>query len=723
MDIIRLEAPIGVVVAFGGQTAIKLTKRLRQEGVRILGSSADTIDMAEDRARFDALLESLHIRRPRGYTVMTVEEALEAAQDLGYPVLMRPSYVLGGQNMIIAHDESDIREYMTVIFRQKQDNPVLIDKYLSGKELEIDAICDGRDILIPGIMEHIERTGIHSGDSISVYPAMDIDDELRDVIVSTTAELCRGLRAVGLVNIQYILKDREIWVIEVNPRASRTVPYISKVTGVPMCDLAVKVSLGQRLRDLGWGVGISPEPPYTAVKVPVFSFEKLTDVDTHLGPEMKSTGEVLGIGKCLEEALYKGLCAAGYAMRKDGGVLVTVRDTDKAETPDVVKKYASMGFRIFATEGTAQILREAGVETETVSDIPALLNSGLVRYVISTSAKGRDPSRDSVRIRRRALTLGIPCFTSLDTADAMAGSLMSRYSEQNTELVDLAHMRRERLPLPFVKMEACGSDYIYFDCRERGIDSPESLSVLLTDRHTGVGGVGIVLITNSDIADAGLRTINFDGSEGQMGGIPVSCAAKYLYDSGIIQKPSVRIETASGVKNMRLTTKNGLVSRVHVDMGKAVLTPAQVPVRLEGDSVVGRSVRVAGGEYAITCVSMGNPHCVVFVKNVEALDVADLGRAFETDPLFPERVNTEFVQVCGVNHLKMRVWERGNGETLACGTGACAAAVAAVLHGFCTRGSDIRVGMRGGELLVNYTGERVLMTAPVREVFEGTVVI
>ena len=284
MDIIRQEAPVGVVIAFGGQTAIRLTKRLAEEGVRILGSSADTIDMAEDRERFDALLEMLRIKRPRGHTVMSLEEALSAAQDLGYPVLMRPSYVLGGQNMIIAHDENDIREYMQVIFRSKQENPVLIDKYISGKELEIDAICDGEDILIPGIMEHIERTGVHSGDSISVYPAVEIDDDLRDVIVQTTAELCRGLNAVGLVNIQYILKDGEIWVIEVNPRASRTVPYISKVTGVPMCDLAVQVSVGRKLRDLGYGTGISPEPPYTAVKVPVFFLRKADRCGYASGP-------------------------------------------------------------------------------------------------------------------------------------------------------------------------------------------------------------------------------------------------------------------------------------------------------------------------------------------------------------------------------------------------------------------------------------------------------
>jgi carbamoyl-phosphate synthase large subunit len=674
MDIIGQEKPVGGVVAFGGQTAIRLTKRLAAEGVRILGSSADTIDMAEDRERFDALLEKLQIKRPRGHTVMSLDAALEAAQDLGYPVLMRPSYVLGGQNMIIAHDEDDIREYMQVIFRSKQENPVLIDKYLSGKELEIDAICDGEDILIPGIMEHIERTGVHSGDSISVYPAMDIDDDLRDVIIRTTAEICRGLGAIGLVNIQYILHDDDVYVIE--------------------------------------------------VKVPVFSFEKLTDVDTHLGPEMKSTGEVLGIGKGLEEALYKGLAAAGYSMKKGGGVLVTVRDTDKPEAADIAKKFAAMGFMIYATEGTGTALRDAGIETKLTQDIPSLLDSGLIRYVISTSAKGRDPSRDSVRIRRRALTLGIPCFTSLDTADAMAGSLMSRYSERNTELVDLASMRRTRLRLPFVKMQTCGNDYIYFDGRKEEVESPESLSVLITDRHTGVGGDGVVLITKAKTAaDAGVRIINFDGSEGLMGGIPLCCAAKYLYDSCTVTKREMSIETASGVKNLFVTTKNGLVSRVSLDMGRAELLPGRIPVQLPGDRVVNRLTAVAGGDYAITCLSVGNPHCVVFCENADAVDVAGLGRSFETDPLFPERVNTEFVQVCEPDHLRMRVWERGNGETLACGTGACAAAAAAVLCGLSPAGVDIRVSMRGGELIVNCAEERILMTAPVRKVFEGFVEI
>lgn len=314
--IIDIEKPMGVVVAFGGQTAIKLTKFLSQNGIRILGTPADSIDMAEDEESVLRRCWNPFHQPPRGFTVMNESEALDASHQLGYPVLMRPSYVLGGQNMIIAYSDEDIREYMEIILRQKQDNPVLIDKYLSGTEIEVDAICDGETILIPGIMEHIERTGVHSGDSIAVYPAPHIDDALAEVVVHTTEQLCTGLRAIGLINLQYIVMDQSLYVIEVNPRASRTVPYLSKVTGVPMCDLATKVSLGQKLCDLGYGTGLYPISPYVAVKVPVFSFEKLTDVDTQLGPEMKSTGEVLGIRKTLEEALHKGLIASGRKLLK-----------------------------------------------------------------------------------------------------------------------------------------------------------------------------------------------------------------------------------------------------------------------------------------------------------------------------------------------------------------------------------------------------------------------
>ncbi|HOO27747.1 MAG TPA: carbamoyl-phosphate synthase large subunit, partial [Lachnospiraceae bacterium] len=360
LHIIEQEKPYGVVVAFGGQTAIKLTKTLDEHGINIIGTSADAIDMAEDRERFDELLEALQISRPKGSTVMTEEEALEAANRLGYPVLMRPSYVLGGQNMIIAYRDEDIREYMEIILRHKQDNPVLIDKYLCGREMEVDAICDGKDILMPGIMEHIERTGVHSGDSIAVYPSPQVDKETAEKIMITTQKLCKGLGAIGMINLQYILMDNQLYVIEVNPRASRTVPYLSKVTGVPMCDLATRASLGEKLADMGFGTGLYKKAPYIAVKVPVFSFEKLIDVDTQLGPEMKSTGEVLGVGETINEALYKGLVAAGCKMQKPGGIFISVRNEDKNEIGEIAKKFAGMEFTIYATPGTANIIEEYG---------------------------------------------------------------------------------------------------------------------------------------------------------------------------------------------------------------------------------------------------------------------------------------------------------------------------------------------------------------------------
>lgn len=731
MNIIEIEKPLGVVVAFGGQTAIRLTKHLDKNGVKILGASADCIDMAEDRERFDALLEGLGISRPQGFTVFTADEALRAATEIGYPVLMRPSYVLGGQNMIIAFSDEDIREYMAIILRQKQDNPVLIDKYLSGMEIEVDAICDGDDILIPGIMEHVERTGVHSGDSIAMYPADRIDDKLAGEILETTMKICTGLNAIGLVNIQYIIRDGKIYVIEVNPRASRTVPYMSKVTGVPMCDLATRTSLGAKLSDLGYGTGIYKRSPYTAVKVPVFSFEKLTDVDTQLGPEMKSTGEVLGIGKNLREALYKGLMAAGYKMERHGGVFITVKDNDKTEISEIAKKFSRLGFKLYATEGTSNTLKKAGLDVETVSKIHekkdrednsmTLLESGKVNYIISTSTRGRDPVRDSVKIRRKASLLGIPCLTSIDTANAMADSLMSRYSEINTELVDINNMRSGRLSLPFIKMEAAGNDYIYIDCLKEEINSPESLSVALSDRHYGVGGDGIILICPSDKADAEMKMFNLDGSEGLMCGNAIRCVAKYLYDSGIVPKLEMYIDTASGIRHMELATKDNKVSAVSVHMGKAVLDPEKIPVKLK--SAVAQKVELAGDFREITCVSMGNPHCVLFYPSTENAPVRELGPQIEHDPLFPERVNVEFVQVIDRRTIRMRVWERGSGETMACGTGACAAAVAAVECGYCDKDAEIRVMLPGGDLMIRYTDDEVIMTGSAQKVYDGVVEI
>ena len=450
LDIIRIEKPIGAVVAFGGQTAIRLTKCLVENNIPVLGTPADSIDMAEDRGRFAALLKKLNMKQAAGQTVYTEDEAIQAANHLGYPVLMRPSYVLGGQNMIIAYNDADIHEYMKIILSHKIENAILIDKYLMGTELEVDAICDGETVLIPGIMEHIERAGVHSGDSIAVYPAFMLTESQKDRLVDYSIRLALSMNTKGLINIQYVLHEDTIYIIEVNPRSSRTVPYISKVTGVPMVDLATRIMMGEKLADMGYETGLYPCSPYYAVKVPVFSFEKLSNVDTQLGPEMKSTGEVLGIARTMEEALFKGLVAAGYTMKREGGVLISVRDTDKSDLRELVKEYVAMGFHIYATSGTASRLNSVGISSTLVKKPKeakegeettiSLLEEGKISYVISTSKTGRQPGRDSVRLRRKAVELGIPCLTSLDTAAVLALTLESQYNEDNVELVDIAHI-------------------------------------------------------------------------------------------------------------------------------------------------------------------------------------------------------------------------------------------------------------------------------------------
>lgn len=727
-NVIATEKPYGVVVAFGGQTAIKLTKHLSECGVKILGTPADSIDMAEDRERFDALLENLGIARPKGTTVKTTQEALDAGRALGFPVLMRPSYVLGGQNMIIAFSEDDIKEYMQVILEANPDNTILIDKYMMGTEIEVDAICDSEKILIPGIMEHIERAGIHSGDSIAVYPAPNINDAVKQKLVEYTEKLAISLKTKGLVNIQYIIADNQIYVIEVNPRSSRTVPYISKVTGVPMIKLATECMLGKKLDKLGFGTGLYKSSPYTAVKVPIFSFEKLQDLDTHLGPEMKSTGEVLGIGKALDEALYKGLVAAGYKMQKNGGILLTVRDADKAEIADVAKKFAELGYNLYATYGTADVLEKCGLNVRRVKKINecdddntmTLLKSNKIDLIVSTSTKGRIPTNDDVKLRRRAVALAIPCLTSIDTANALAYSLKSRYSQLNTELVDINHMRSEKQKINFIKMHGAGNDYIYIDCLNKSFSNMESIAVNLSDRHLGVGGDGVVFIYPSDKADAQMRMFNADGTEGMMCGNAVRCVAKYLYESAKVSSEVVRIDTKSGIKTVQLFARGGAATSASVDMGVPKFAPKDIPVLLDGENVINREMECGGKTHTVTCVSMGNPHCVIFTDNVTVADVEGEGKAIENDKLFPQRVNVEFVQVIDKTHIKMRVWERGTGETYACGTGACAAVVAAVENGYCDKNADIHVKVPGGELVINYA-DTVTLTGDAVEVYRGVV--
>jgi carbamoyl-phosphate synthase large subunit len=412
-------------------------------------------------------------------------------------------------------------------------------------------------------------------------------------------------------------------------------------------------------------------------------------------------------------------------------VLITVKDSDKAEITDVAKKFTEAGFSLYATRGTARYLEEKGFEVTAVQKIrkspdnntATLLESGKISYIISTSEKGRDPARDDVKIRRRACSLGVPCLTSVDTANALAEGLLSGYSEINTELVDINSLRSERTKIAFTKMHTCGNDYIYFNCFATEINSPESLSVFLSNRHKGVGEDGVGLILPSSIADAKMRMFNLDGSEGGMSGNAIRCVAKYLYDNGIVTKRDMMIETKSGVKELFLSTRNGAVSSVKVDMGRAELRPEQIPVKLTGENVIAKKVSIGGNEYEITCVSMGNPHAVVFCDKPDNIALSETGPLFENDPLFPDRVNAEFVKVMDRNFLKIRLWERGSGETQASGTAACASAVAAVLNGYCDKDADIKVQLPGGDLIIRYTDDTVYMTGDCIKVFEGTVEI
>ena len=729
MHIIAVEKPVGVVVAFGGQTAIKLTKFLDEQGIPILGTSAESIDMAEDRERFDALLERFHIKRPQGRGVLGMEEALAAANELGYPVLLRPSYVIGGQNMVIAHNDEDVRTYMNVILSGKVENPVLVDQYLMGKELEVDVISDGTDVLIPGVMQHIERTGVHSGDSIAVYPPFSIGDRMLKVIVDCSEKLALSLGTRGLINIQYLIYQGELYVIEVNPRASRTVPYISKVTGVPMVDLATRVMVGKPLRSLGYGTGLYKQPPYTAVKVPVFSFEKLTDANAALSPEMKSTGEVLGLGKNMQEALFKGLVSAGYKVEKQekGGVLISVNRRDQPEILDTARKLDELGFRLYATDGTAHEIERLGTSVEIVGKLGRdnrvfqLLEDGKIDYVILTGSTEPEYIRDFIRLNHRCVQLGIPCLTSLDTAGALADILESRYNQDNTELVDICHLRERRETLPFTKMQTCGNDYIFLENFDGKITCPESLCVTFCHRHYGVGADGIVLLERSEFADAKMRMFNSDGSEGKMAGNALRCVGKYLHDSGLVDRETLTVETASGVKTVTLYTVGGKVTSASVDMGKAALDTAALKFTIAEKQVVDYPVRIAGRPYNITCVDMGNPHCVVFCDRVDAVDIDFIGPRFEHAPYFPERINTEFIRVVNPSTIKMRVWERGSGETMACGTGACAAVVAAVANGLCEKGRDITVRVKGGELIVHYTDGGVTLTGDAKVVYTGEI--
>ena len=443
-NIVNIEHPDGAVVQFGGQTAIKLTEALLKMGVPILGTSAENVDAAEDRELFDEILEQCEIPRPKGHTVFTAEEAKKAANELGYPVLVRPSYVLGGQGMQIAISDEDVDEFIGIINRIAQEHPILVDKYLQGKEIEVDAVCDGTDILIPGIMEHIERAGVHSGDSISVYPAQSISQHAKDTIVEYTKRLARSLHVIGMINIQFIVCGEDVYVIEVNPRSSRTVPYISKVTGIPIVPLATKVILGHTIRELGYGPGLQREADYIAIKMPVFSFEKIRGADIALGPEMKSTGECLGIAKTFNEALYKAFLGAGINLPKYKNMIITVKDEDKEDIVPIAQRFQALGYKIYATRNTAKALNENGVNAIRTNKIeqpsPNLMDLILghkIDLVIDTPSQGVEHSKDGFVIRRNAIETGVNVLTSLDTATALVTSLENTDVKKLT-LIDIA---------------------------------------------------------------------------------------------------------------------------------------------------------------------------------------------------------------------------------------------------------------------------------------------
>lgn len=445
-NVVDIEKPDGAVVQFGGQTAIKLTEALIKMGVKILGTSAENVDAAEDRELFDEILEQCHIPRPKGHTVYTAEEAIRAANELGYPVLVRPSYVLGGQGMQIAINDQDVEQYIGIINRIAQEHPILVDKYLQGKEIEVDAVCDGEDILIPGIMEHIERAGIHSGDSISVYPARTISESAKRTIEDYTRKLAKSLHVLGMINIQFIVCQEEVYVIEVNPRSSRTVPYISKVTGIPIVPLATQVILGHKLKDMGYTPGLQPEAKHYAIKMPVFSFEKIRGADVSLGPEMKSTGECLGISESFNEALYKAFLGAGVNLPKYKNMIITVRDEDKQDIIPIARRFQNLGYKIYATRSTAKVLNENGVKAIRTNKIeqpsPNLMDLILghkIDLVIDTPSQGVEKSKDGFIIRRNAIETGVNVLTALDTAEALVTSLENT-DIQKLKLVNIAEI-------------------------------------------------------------------------------------------------------------------------------------------------------------------------------------------------------------------------------------------------------------------------------------------
>ena len=729
-NVIDVEKPYGVVVTFGGQTAIKLCGYLDKKGVKILGTPADSIDLAEDRERFDELLEKFHIARPKGLTVMTKEEAVHAAETLGYPVLLRPSYVIGGQNMTIAFTQNDIERYMDVILAQNIENPVLCDKYLMGTELEVDAISDGVDVLIPGIMQHIERAGVHSGDSIAVYPPYSLSDAMLKKVVEISTNLALSMKTKGLINIQYLIYHNELYVIEVNPRASRTIPYISKVTGVPMVDLATRIMVGAKLKRLGYGTGLYKNSPYVAVKVPVFSFEKLNDVNSQLGPEMKSTGEVLGIGKTIEEALFKGLVSAGFNMKhptkqNPSGIYFTINDQDKFEIVNIVKKFADLGLTFYATKGTANVIRSLGIECTEVArlssndEIFKLMDEGKIDYIVYTGKTDIESITNYISLHHHAILLGITVLTSLDTTNALADVIAGRYNQFNTELVDINHLRTEKLKLQFNKMHSCGNDYIFFNNMEGHITCPESLAINFADRHYAIGGDGIILIEKSDVADAKVRVFNRDGSDAGMAANPLRIAAKYLYDSKMVHGEEVTLESDGGVVKLTVSCFNNEASSVCVNLGCARMSKIELPELA--------SYKKWGGNGSSGYkIALGKNHLVTFCDKIDDVDFEDFTQEINAadNALYQNADFIECVRVVNNVTVRMRVFGKVNGETWSCGTAAVAAALAAIDRGDCRRGEIITVKVKGGDLFVRINDDGTTeVDGPVKQAFKGIIEI
>lgn len=733
-NVIDIEKPYGVVITFGGQTAIKLCGYLDKKGVRILGTPADSVDLAEDRERFDALLEQFGIARPKGLTVMDKADAVRAAETLGYPVLLRPSYVIGGQNMTIAFTQNDIERYMDVILAQKIENPVLCDKYLMGTELEVDAISDGVDVLIPGIMQHIERAGVHSGDSIAVYPPYSLSDAMLKKVVDISEKLAISLKTKGLINIQFLIYRNELYVIEVNPRASRTIPYISKVTGIPMVDIATKILVGAKLKKLGYGTGLYPNSPYVAVKVPVFSFEKLNDVNSQLGPEMKSTGEVLGIGKTIEEALYKGLVSAGFNMKhptkqNPSGIYFTINDQDKYEIVNIVKKFADLGLTLYATKGTANVIRSVGLECTEVSrlstndEIFKLMDEGKIDYVVYTGKTDMESITNYMSLHHHAILLGITVLTSLDTTNALADVIAGRYNQYNTELVDINNLRKTKLKLEFTKMHTCGNDHIFFNNMDGSITCPESLAINFCDRHYAIGAEGIVTIENSDIADAKMQLFNRDGSVGGLAANPMRGVAKYLYDKKLHNEENVTVEYCGTVKKLKVNSFNEKASSVSINLGKPVFDISNNSTEFVGE-IFERDVELLGKNYKLTLVNVGNPHCVIFCDKVDDEDLDGLGQALLDIGIVSNDISLECVRVVNNQTLKMRVWEKVNGESWSCGTAAAAGVAVAQRLGYLSKDKIITVKLKGGDMFVTCNQDDELeVDGSVKLSFEGTIEI